>query len=200
MGLGAGAVSAQTRLATIDVKKVFDGYWKTKQATEQIQKRRTEMESEYKNMVDDYKKLKDDYDSLLKGANDQNIAPDERDKRKRAAEDKLRTLKEQEDGLTQYNRTSSATLMEQENRMRSNILTDIRNVVTAKSKAAGFTMVLDTAALSAAGSPVVMYSNNDNDLTDSVLLQLNANAPADSAKADTTPAPAPDKKDEKKKK
>lgn len=189
--------SAQARIATIDVKKVFDGYWKTKQASDQIQTRRTDMEKEDKNMIDDYKKMKDDYDALLKGANDQSVAPDERDRRKRAAEDKLKALKDQEDGIAQYERTSRATLVELQDRMRANILSDIRNIVNAKSKSAGFSLVLDTGALSAAGTPTVMYSNNENDLTDSVLLQLNANAPSDSAKADDTVAPG--KKDEKKK-
>jgi outer membrane protein len=198
IGLGSGVASAQQRLATVDVKKVFDGYWKTKQASDQIQKRRTEMEAEFKNMLDDYKKAKDDYESLLKGANDQNVAVDERDRRKKAAEDKLRSLKDQEDGITQYRNTSNATLTEQETRMKNNILSDIKSVVGAKAKTAGFTLVLDGAALSAAGSPVIMYSNGENDLTESVLLQLNANAPVDSAKADDTTA-APDKKDEKKK-
>ncbi len=192
-----GVASAQQRLATIDVKKIFDGYWKTKQASDQMQTRRQEMEKEDKNMIDDYKKMKDDYDSLLKGANDQSVALEERDRRKKAAEDKLRNMKDQEDGIAQYERTSRATLMELQDRMRANILTDIRNIVNARSKSAGFTLVLDTGALSAAGTPVVMYSNNENDLTDSVLGELNRNAPTDAAKADETPAP--DKKEEKKK-
>lgn len=195
--LSLGVASAQQRLATIDVKKIFDGYWKTKQASDQIQSRRTEMEKEDKNMIDDYKKMKDDYDSLLKGANDQSVALEERDRRKKAAEDKLRNMKDQEDGIAQYERTSRATLMELQDRMRANILSDIRNIVNAKAKTAGFSLVLDTGALSAAGTPTVLYSNNENDLTDSVLAELNRNAPTDSVKADETPAV--DNKGEKKK-
>jgi Skp family chaperone for outer membrane proteins len=195
--LFTGVAAAQPRIATIDLKKIFDNYWRTKQESERVTKRRNEMEAEYKNMVDDYKKVKEDYDSLIKGANDQSVAPDERDRRKRAAEDKLRSMKDKEDELGQYGRTSTATLSELQDRLKSDILRDIRNIVNAKSKSAGYSLVLDSAAVSVAGTPVVMFTNGENDLTDSVLLQLNANQPTDTGKADETPAP--EKKDEKKK-
>ena len=199
MSLLGGSALAQSKLATIDLRKVFDGYWKKKQAEAALKDRQTDMEKEDRNMVDDYKKAKDDYQSLLAGANDQAVSSEERDKRKTAAEEKLRRMKEMEDSIAQYERQARTTIGEQSQRMRSNILTEIRNVVNAKAKAGGFSLVIDTAAESINSTPVFLYSSNENDITDAVLQQLNATAPADALKTDEKPADKDDKKKDGKK-
>jgi hypothetical protein len=72
-------------------------------------------------------------------------------------------------------------------------------VVNAKAKAANLSLVMDTAAETLNSTPVFLYTNNENDITDSVLQQLNATAPADALKADDKPAePDTKKKDSKK--
>jgi outer membrane protein len=183
---------AQGRIATIDLRKVFDGYWKTKKADAQLKERAADMEKEHKNMLDDWKKAKEEYQTLLSDANNQVLAADERDKRKKSAEDKLKQLKETEDTIQQYERQARTTLDEQRKRMRDNLVEEIRTSLNAKAKSAGYALVVDTAADSVNGTPIVLYSSNENDLTESVISQLNANTPVELPKAD-------EKKDEKKK-
>ena len=79
----ASSASAQGRIATIDLRKVFDNYWKTKQADASLKDRAADMEKEHKNMLEDWKKAKDEYQSFLSGANDQARSSDEREKSKR---------------------------------------------------------------------------------------------------------------------
>jgi outer membrane protein len=195
----SGNALAQNRIATVDLRKVFDGYWKKKQAEAALKERQTDMEKEDRNMVDDYKKAKDDYQTLLTSANDQAVSTEERDKRKNAAEDKLRRIKEMEDTIAQYERQARTTIGEQSQRMRSNILTEIRNVVNSKAKAAGYFLVIDTAAESINNTPVFLYANNETDITDAVLQQLNATAPADALKTDDKTTDKPDNKKDGKK-
>lgn len=189
---------AQTKIATVDLRKVFDGYWKKKQAEAALKDRQTDMEKEDRNMVDDYKKGKEEYQSLLTGANDQAVSSEEREKRKTAAEEKLRRLKDMEENISQYERQARTTIGEQSQRMRSNILTEIRNVVNSKAKAAGFSLVIDTAAESINSTPVFLYSSNEDDITESVLKQLNSTAPADALKTDDKSTDTDKKKDSKK--
>src|SRR4051812_29836929 len=55
--LEAPSVSAQQiRIATVDMKRVFDSYYKTKQAEAQIKDRAGDSDKVYKGMVDDYQK------------------------------------------------------------------------------------------------------------------------------------------------
>jgi len=197
-GLLGTPVMAQNRIATVDLRKVFDGYWKKKQAEAALKDRQTDMEKEDRNMVDDYKKVKEEYQTLLTSANDQAVSSEEREKRKTSAEEKLRRLKEMEDNIAQYERQARTTIGEQSQRMRSNILTEIRNVVNSKAKAAGYLLVIDTAAESLNSTPVFLYTSNENDITDSVLQQLNSTAPADALKTDDKTAADNEKKSGKK--
>lgn len=180
-----GSAMGQGKIGTIDLKRVFDNYWKTKQADSALKDRAADMEKEHKNMIEDYKKAREDYQALLGSASDSAVSGDERDKRKKSAEDKLKYLKDQEETIAQYERQARNTLDEQRNRMRDNILGEIRNIVNAKAKTAAYTLVVDTAAQSFNNTPVVLYVNNtENDLTEAVLQQLNVTAPADLPKTD----------------
>jgi outer membrane protein len=192
---------AQGRIATVDLRKLFDNYWKTKQADAALKDRAADMEKEHKNMLDDWKKAKEDYQGLLTSANDLAVSSEERERRKKAAEDKLKYIKDTEDTISQYERQARATLDEQRRRMRDNILAEIRNVVNARAKSSGYTLVVDTAAESFNNTPVVLFSSNDNDLTTTVLDQLNAGAPADTPLTDENKEEKTEtkKKDDKKK-
>ncbi len=181
-GLMCGSAMAQAKIGTIDLKRVFDNYWKTKQADSALKDRAADMEKEHKNMIDDYKKAREDYQALLTTINDPAISADEREKRKKTGEDKLKYLKDQEESIATYERQARSTLDEKRNQMRENILGEIRNIVNAKAKTAGYTLVVDTAAQSFNNTPVVMYVNNtENDMTDAVLQQLNLTAPPETA-------------------
>lgn len=179
-----GSALAQSRLATVDLRKVFDGYWKTKKADAQLKERGTDMEKEYKTMLDDFKKAKDDYQTLLSDANNQVLSPEEREKRKKSAEEKLKQLKETEDTIQQYNRQARTALDEQRKRMRESILEEIRTALTTKAKSAGYMLVVDTAAETPNNTPVVLFSSNENDMTQAIIEQLNVNAPVDLIKGD----------------
>jgi Skp family chaperone for outer membrane proteins len=193
--LGVSA-RAQGRLATIDLRKVFDGYWKTKQADAALKERAADIEKEHKNMIEDWKKAKEDYQALLTEANNQTLSLEERETRKKSAEAKFKQIRDSEEQITQYERQARTTLDEQRKRMRDSIVEEIRTTVTGKAKAAGYALVIDTMADSANNTPVVLYSNNENDMTQVVLSQLNAGAPADAPKTEEKKA---DKADDKKK-
>ena len=78
----------------MDLRKLFDGYWKTKQAQMALNDRKAQLDKDDKSMRDDLKKGSDEYQKLLEQANDQAISADERDQRKQAAADKLKQLQE----------------------------------------------------------------------------------------------------------
>lgn len=180
---------AQNRNATVNMAKIFENYWKKDQAQSALDQRRAEFEKEGKGMLDDYNKARDDYNKLLDSANDQSVTPEAREKRKAAAEDKLRELKTAENTIRTFKSTMDDQLSSQTKRMRDAILQDIRTAVTAKAKASGFAMVIDSSAESINGFPVLLYTNGDNDMTDSILSQLNAGAPAATEGSKTTPKP-----------
>ena len=183
----------QSRVATIDLRKVFDNYWKRQQAEAALKERGTALDKELKSFVEDYKKTQDDYNKLLAAANDQSVTPAEREKRKTSAEAKLLEIKTSENTIRTFEDNAREQLDSQKKRMRDSILQDIRTAINAKAKIGGYTMVIDTASESYNQTPIILYTNGENDMTEAILTQLNlaappANAPAESPKASDKPA------------
>ncbi|MFZ0828063.1 MAG: OmpH family outer membrane protein [Verrucomicrobiia bacterium] len=181
---------AQTKIGTVDLRKLFDGYWKTKQAQAALNDRKTQLDKDDKGMRDDLKKGGDDYQKLLEQANDQAISADERDRRKAAAADKLKSLQDSKSAIDTFERQAQVTLSEQGQRMRENILTEIKAAIAVQARAAGYTLVIDAAAETANATTAVVYSNGENDLTDAVLKQLNAGAPISALSTPVAPSPS----------
>jgi len=170
---------AQQKIATVDMRKLFDGYWKTKQAEAALNDRKAELDKEDRGFLDNLQKDRDAYQKLLDSADDQAISADERAKRKQAADDKYSEIQNSQATIVQFERQAQATLAEQTQRMRANIIGEITAAVSDKAKAAGYTMVFDVAADSVNQTPVLLYNDGQNDLTAAVLAQLNAGAPID---------------------
>ena len=151
----AFSATAQTKVANVDMKKIFNGYWKTKQATTALENRKTELRKEIKDMTDSLEKAQTDYKQLLDQSNDQAISSDERDKRKQAATDKAKEINNSKVALEQFQRQAEAQLADQSQRMSSNLVTEIQKAVADKAKAGGYTLVLNSAT-----TEVVVYSDS----------------------------------------
>ncbi len=182
----AGQVMAQNKIATVDLTKVFDKYWKREQAEAALKVRGDELDKELKSLEADYNKLKDDYLKLRDAINDPTLTTEERDKRKSTADSKLMELKNREDDIRTMENNDREELDLKTQRLRETLLKDITAAVTAKAKSAGYFLVIDRTAESfnKLHTPIVLYSNGENDITDEVLGQLNAAAPAPTAPAD----------------
>jgi Skp family chaperone for outer membrane proteins len=179
---------AQPKIGLIDLKKVFDGYWMTKQQNAELKETEAEYEKSRRRLLDDYQRAGEEYKKLLEGANDQALSSEERAKRKTEGERKVLEIREIEQSITQFDRTMRQTLTDQTKRMRDRILVKIREVIDTQARSGGFTMVLDTVAETINQTPMILYHNGQNDITDSVLAELNATAPI-SLPAPTTTRP-----------
>jgi outer membrane protein len=164
---------AQTKIATVDMEKLFKGYWKTKQAEVLLNKRIADLQKEIRDMASDLNKAQTNYDQLLEQASDQALSAEERGKRKQAAADKLKEINNSKVAIEQFNRQAQAQVADQRQRMTSNLVSEIQNAVGDKAKAGGYVLVVNSMAAEA-----IVYSSGD-DLTDAVLKQLNVGAPID---------------------
>jgi outer membrane protein len=173
--------NAQAKIAVVDMKRAFEQYYKTKEAETQIKAQGAEADKVYKGMLEDYKKANQEYKTLLDGSNDQAVSVEERDKRKNAAEKKLLDLQEIEKSVKQYESSARTNIGAMEKRMRDKIVDQIREVVNRMSKNGNYTLVLDVAAVTAYQTPIILFTDGQNDLTEAVLKELNATAPAGAA-------------------
>lgn len=165
---------AQTKIASVDMKKLFNGYWKTKQAQTALENRKSELRKEIKDMADGLDKANAHYKQLLDQANDQAISADERDKRKLAATDSAKDINTRKVAIEQFQRQAETQLADQSQRMSGNIVTEISKVVSEKAKSGNYGLVINSAL-----PEQFVYVSPDTDLTTAILSQLNAGAPID---------------------
>jgi len=171
------AAGAQSKYATVDMKKLFNGYYKTSLAQSLLEKSRSDLRKDLKEMSENLEKAKADYNKLLDQANDPAISAEERDKRKLAATDKATEVNKSKAALEQYQRQAETSLGDKSQRMSANLVTEIQKTVSDVAKTGGYTLVLN-----AANIEVVVFHDSSIDITESVLKQLNAGAPIDVTK------------------
>jgi Skp family chaperone for outer membrane proteins len=178
----AFSASAQQKIATVDMKKLFNGYYKTKMAQNAIDKEKMSARKDLKDMSDALEKAKADYKQILDQANDPAISADERDKRKTAAADKARDLNQRQVDFESYQRTAESQLADKSQRMIGNLVTEIQKYVSDTAKAGGYAVVLDSSAASVNGTLAVLYADPATDITAAVLTSENIGAPVDFSK------------------
>lgn len=171
------SAQAQTRIGIVDLRKVFDDYYKTKAADAKLKEEAAGLDKDRKVLVDQYQKLTEEYKKSLDSANSMAISAEEREKSKKTAEAKLVEIRELEQNINQFDRTARSNLEERQRQARDRILEEIRAVVNQKAKAGNLGLVIDSAAESVNKTPIVMFTTGENDITAAVLTQLNATAP-----------------------
>jgi outer membrane protein len=192
--LGCVAAQAQTRIATVELTRIFENFWKTKQAKLALNDTRADLKKELDEMNDLHKKLIQQYQKMLGEANDQAVSSEEREKRRKALEAKVKAIKEDEDNLKAFVNRSDAELERKTQRMMEDVIKDIRAAVASKAKSAGYAYVFDASADSMSRAKVLLYNSGEADLTDEVIKDLSLTAPPDVSAPSEKPAEKKDKK------
>jgi Skp family chaperone for outer membrane proteins len=195
--LACSAWAADQKIGTIDLQKVFEGYWKTRLANAAIQEEVAGLQKDNKAYIEEHSKAVEDYKKALDEANNQAVSAEEREKRKKEAEGKLIKINDLRQTIEQFERTAKSQIDEKLRQSREKIVKEIKDVIAAKCKSNGMTMVFDSGTAELGRLPVVLYTSGANDLTEEILTQLNVNAPPDLPKADEKKSDEK-KKDEKK--
>jgi outer membrane protein len=177
LAFASAASAADLKIATVDLRKVFDKYYKTIQSTAGIKEEAADIDKRRKELVDDAKRHENEWRQLIDKANDQAISSEERDKSKKAAEEKYGQLEGDKEAITEFDRVSQTQMHDKEQQRRDDIVKEIRKVLNADAKAAGYSMVVDTSGESANMVPVLLYTNGENDLTEALIKELNSTAP-----------------------
>ena len=180
--LSTVATSAQTKIAVIDMKLVFDGYWKTKQASVTFEDRKKDYAEQHQTMIDQYQAANEDYRKIRETAAEAAISAGEKERRNASAEEKLKEIQKLERDIRDHQKSMEGNLTETRFRLRRNILREIQELITTKSKTEGYSLVLDSASEGINQTPVVLFSSGNNDITQDILTKLNETAPIDAAK------------------
>ena len=185
--IGAGVCAAEVKIAVIDMQKAFEQYEKTK--TLQIKlDQQMEVFREYSNQLNQqYQNLRKQYESARDDSQNIAFSGAERESKRLKAQQLYESLKLKEQELTSYKESRKAQLNEMHEKLRTELIDEIRQVVHNKAVLEGYTLVLDKSGTSLSDVQFVVYFQPNLDITDSVVQDLNrgyrknANDPAAAA-------------------
>ena len=177
VNLMSASSEAATSIATISLDKVYDGYWKTDQENEKLKKKQKKAQDKIKELNQALTKDGEVLNRMIKTLNDPNLSAAEKTKRQQQAGLKQQELQQQSEAIRAYGNATGKDLELEMRKARDAIMEEIKQVVAQKARAGGFDLVLDKAGKSAAFAPIVVFSAEGNDLTESVLKQLNLSDP-----------------------
>ena len=204
LAFSAVSASAQTvKIGTVDMKKVFENYYKTKDAEARINEARNAAKKEMDDRMDVYNKGVNEVKKMNEEIESPALGKEAKETKSKARDEKVGELNTMQREINEFRQTREKQLQEQSVRMRGGIVDEINKIVEAKVKSENFDVVLDKSGPSLNGVPVVLYSRDAFEFTDEVIKTLNKNkgkeepAKAEAGKADpakpATPAKPADK-------
>ena len=189
---GTSSASAQTlKIGTVDMKRVFDNYYKTKDAESKINEARNAAKKELEDRMDIAKKALDEVKKLDEDINNTALSKETKDQKQKLRSDKAVELQNMDREIREFQQSREKQLQEQSMRMRAGIVDDINKVVADRVKAESYNLVFDKSGPSLNGVPIVLYSMENYDFTDSVIKALNLSRGKDSDTTSTPSVPTP---------
>jgi outer membrane protein len=201
VGLSGVTASAQSmvKIGSVDMKKVFDGYYKTKDAEQRINEARNGAKKELEDRMDTYQKGVADVKKFNEEIENPALSKEAKETKSKTRDEKIAELRNMEREIQEFRQTREKQLQEQSNRMRQAIVDDISKVVNDRVKADNYEIVFDKSGMSLNGVPVVMFAKDAYDFTDSVITALNKTKGKDEPVAPAATPKAESGKPEKKK-
>ena len=163
-----GTASAQepVKIATVDLLRVFDNYWKTKLSNDPLKEREADFDKARVGMTDDLNLLKEDYTKLNASSQDPVNSDETRSGDLKKAQEKLIEYKRLEQQIIDFNNNAQKTLADQTQRLRKGRLEEIQEVIAAQAKELGYDLAIDSSQdVLLPRTPTVLYTTRKNDIT-----------------------------------
>jgi outer membrane protein len=197
VSLAFGTLSASAQalrgVGTVDMKKVFESYYKTKDAEARINEARAAAKKELEDRMDVYNKGVNEVKKMNEDIDNPALGKEAKEQKSKARDEKVGELKTMEREINEFRTTREKQLQEQSVRMRGGIVDEIMKIIEARVKSENFDLVFDKSGPSLNGVPVLLYARDSFDFTEEVIKALNKNKEKDAAspKPETAPKAEP---------
>lgn len=156
--------------------RAFDSYCKAVLLNASLKEEAAKADRELAELVATGQKHETKLNQLKSDANDQAVSAEKRETIKKAADTAAAELESDKRAVEEFYRAAQVRLSERSQLRSNDIRQEINAVVWTRAKAAGYSLVLDI-SVSNNLSSLVLFSDGRDDLTDSVIKELNASAP-----------------------
>ncbi|MBM3862148.1 MAG: OmpH family outer membrane protein [Verrucomicrobia bacterium] len=186
---GQAAVAQVTggRIVTVDLKRIFNGYYKTDFCNAKWEEQRVVYKKELDELDAQHRKLNDDLAKLQEDMEKPEYTEEVKAQKRKLVKDKLDEIAAKKNEIQEAGRRHSETLRQTMLRMRAGIIKEIQEVIAKEARDLGYLYVFDKSGETGNLVPAIVYSQDSLDITEDILKVLNKNAPKPAAE----PAKAP---------
>ncbi len=164
------------KIGVVDMERLFKGYHKTAINSAKFNKQ-AEVFKEYADkLAASQLKLEEEFRVLRDASQNIALSEAERENKRLAARDKYRQLEAKQAELQQYDKEKSEQLKEEYEKMRKELLSDIRKSIARYAKQEGYVIVLDSSGNTVNDIPIISYYQPEMDITDQILEIINVGA------------------------
>ncbi len=171
------------KVGTVDMKRLFQEYYKTKDAEKKVNEDKTKAKKELDDRQEKFKALIDSWNKAQTTLKDKMVNESLKEETQKKAAGIASEAKALEREITEFTRRRETQLGEQVGRMRKGIFEDIRQRVEEKAKRDNYDLVFDKSGMGSSGLPILLHSRLTKDFSEEVLSELNKNAPKDASAA-----------------
>ena len=177
----AGTASAELKIGTVDMKKLFESYWRTKEAETKMSETRAVLKRDLDERMEKRKELQDSIEKLNDDIKKPELSKDRTQTKMKERDDKIGEWQTMMRELQQYQAEKEKQLADQTLRIRNGIVEEILKIVTEKTQAENFDLVFDTSGNSINNVPVIIFAKPSYDFTKEIIEKLNASRPKSTA-------------------
>lgn len=169
----SGRAYAAKDVVFVDLQEIFQQFYKTQLAQDQIRQQASDIKFERETMEGEVKEMKEEVDQLRVDSRDDTLGEEVRTGKRNLLEEKLVGLQKKEQEIIDFEKLRMQQLEQQNVRMSRKLFDEIHEAIVNYSKEQGFSGVIDRSAKSQAGMQIVLYTSPKVDVTADILLELN---------------------------
>jgi Skp family chaperone for outer membrane proteins len=160
----------------IDLEKVFRNYYKSRIAEETINQRGEAIRNYLAQLDGQLTALRQEANKWAMNATNLALTEADRTKAKNAAIEARKKVKAKETEIELFVTENRREIKALETGKRAEIMADIQREISRRATAEGYNFVIDRSGKTLNGQPAVLFYPAKNDITDSVLRELNRTA------------------------
>lgn len=178
VALGSSVASAQTlKFATVDMNKVFEEYYKTDDAQKEINIERARVQKENDERLTKIRQLETDIKDLRKKLEDPSLGDKKKMELAKSFEEKRQEGIALDRERREFLQRRNAALMEKTRQDMKVIIDEISEIVQTTAKADNYDYVFNKTGVGADRVPILLYSKDAVEITQSLISKLNENSP-----------------------
>jgi len=173
------------KIATIDVRKVLENYYLTWQEDAAYQQENQRLVQEAAEAYKLYESADKKFTEILNSTKAKDLPPEVLSKNEQEAAQAFEERAKLESALASFRENAIKNLAARKKRAQQDILKKVNETIAKQAQKEGYTLVLNTSIDASNPYRAVIFDSGKHDISDEILLQLNATKPENLAKPES---------------